>query len=359
MIGIADWRVTPKQKRLVNQVLDSGRLTYGPMTDQFEKEFARIHGRRYGLFINSGTDALRIALHALKTREGWEDGDEVIIPAITFIATFNVVVQCNLKPVLVDVEKDFNINPNLIENAVTKKTRAIIPVNLLGLESQMSEIMAIAISHGLKVIEDSCEMVLSSGLGDVTCFSTYVAHHVITGVGGMILTDNKYLAKYMRSMMFHGRDDSYMSMDDNSPEVAAKRFIFDKPGYSARATELQAALGLGDLDNLHGNLLKRTTNARKLCEGLKVEFDPFHTYQFFPIMAKDRDDLMIHLEGRGIHTRPIMPLTTQPIVRKTIRVGIFPVAEQINREGLLIPCHPYLGDNDINYILESVKEFYG
>lgn len=353
MIPISDWKSTRKQNKLVKDVLKSGRLTYGPMTEKFEKEFARLHKRNYGLFVNSGTDALRIALHAFKKRGGWEDGDEVIIPAVTFIATFNIVLQCGLTPVLVDVDEDYNLNPELIK--ITKKTRAIIPVNLLGLEARMYEITDIATTYGLKVIEDSCEMILSSGMGDVSCFSTYMAHHVQTGVGGMILTNQENLAKYMRSMMFHGRDDSYLSMDDNSPEVASKRFLFDKPGYSSRATELQAALGLGDLENLFDNLTKRVENARKLCKGLGVTFNPGHTYQFFPIMSGNRDELMARLEDSGIHTRPIMPLITQPIVKERIRVGRFPMAEKINREGLLLPCHPYLTDKDIEYIVGVVN----
>lgn len=357
MIPIANWKATRKQKKLVKKVMNTGRLTYGPITEEFENEFARRHSRAFALFTNSGTDALRIALHALKEREGWKDGDEVIIPAVTFIATFNIVLQCGLKPVLVDVDEDYNINPELIEQAITKRTRVIIPVHLLGLEAKMYKIMAIAVDHDLKVIEDSCEMVFSSGLGDVSCFSTYVAHHITTGVGGLILTDNADLSSYMRSMMFHGRDSSYLSMDDNSPEIADKRFLFDKPGYSARATELQAALGLGDLDNLMDNLRKRRKNAQLLSWGLGCYYNSNHTYQFFPIMHKDRDGLMNHLESKGIHTRPIMPLTTQPIVRKNIKVGRNPMAQKINRKGLLLPCHPYLSEKDINYIVESVKEY--
>src|SRR6266404_181648 len=141
-VRLTDWEVTRKQKRLIKEVLKSGRLTYGDKTRELERRFAEIHGAKHAIFTSSGTAALKISLHALKDRHGWKDGSEVIIPSVTFVATMNAVIMNNLKPVLVDVEKETaNINPELIAKAITGKTVAIIPVHLLGQPANMDRIV--------------------------------------------------------------------------------------------------------------------------------------------------------------------------------------------------------------------------
>src|SRR4051812_36743918 len=269
MITMADWKVTRKQKRLIKQVLESGRLTYGDKTRELEERFAAIHGADHALFTSSGTAALKIALHALKDRYGWKDGDEVIIPAVTFVATMNVVLMNNLTPVLVDVKKDtINIDPELIEAAITNRTRAILPVHLLGQPAEMDAIMKIAKKHNLRVVEDSCEtMFVNKIQGDVACFSSYLAHLLVTGIGGFITTNDKELAITMRSMMFHGRDESYLNIDDTPTDIS-KRFYFPRFGYSDRMTELEAALGLGELDDWEKMITIRQTNAEYLSNWL-------------------------------------------------------------------------------------------
>src|SRR3990167_2528261 len=209
MIPLAEWKVTRKQKRLIKEVLKSGRLTYGDKTRELERRFAEIHGAKYAIFTSSGTAALKISLHALKDKHGWKDGSEVIIPAVTFVATMNAVLMNNLIPVLVDVEKETaNIDARLIEKAITLKTVAILPVHLLGQPADMDEIMRIANKYKLRVVTDSCEtMFVNKHVGDTTCFSTYIAPHLVTGVGGLILTNDKKLATTMRSILFHGRDE--------------------------------------------------------------------------------------------------------------------------------------------------------
>jgi len=133
-IGVGGLVISDYERKLVNDVLDSSRLTYGPMTKRFEDEFSRSHGCQFGLFMNSGTSALHVALAILKERGRWTDGDEVIVPAVTFVATSNIVLHNRMVPVFVDVERDtFNIDPAKIEERITPKTRAIIPVHLLGL----------------------------------------------------------------------------------------------------------------------------------------------------------------------------------------------------------------------------------
>src|SRR3990172_12830682 len=128
-IDVGDLKLTRRHKAMVMKALNSNRLSYGPMTDEFEKKFARIHGNKYGVFTNSGTSALQATIHAMKILYKWNDGDEIIMPATTFVATYNVILHNNLKPVLVDIDSNLNINPLLIEKKITKKTRAIMPVH--------------------------------------------------------------------------------------------------------------------------------------------------------------------------------------------------------------------------------------
>ncbi len=378
MIKMAEWEVTPLQKKLVNEVLDSGRLTYGPMTRKLEEGFAEAHNRKLALFTSSGTSGLKIALHALKDRYGWEDGDEVIIPAVTFVATMNVVLMNNLKPVLVDVDPNtVNIDPDLIEEAITPRTRAIIPVHLLGQVADMEAIMKIARAHNLKVVEDSCETMFvapggepAGSWGDVACFSTYIAHLMVTGVGGFITTNDPELATVMRSMMFHGRDESYLNIDDNLKTGEAfsnmvdKRFYFPRHGYSDRATELEAALGVGDLATAQNMISVRQYNAvtlSKLLKGLDLEIPVKsfrdHAFMFFPMLVPRRDELIHFLESRGIHTRTMMPLTTQPITKPYL-AHPYPVADYINTHGLLVGCHQYLDQDDLEEMANAIREFY-
>lgn len=379
-IDMAEWSVTRKQKKLIKQVLKSGRLTYGDKTRELEERFAKLHGRKHALFTSSGTAALKIALHALKDRHGWKDGDEVIIPSVTFVATMNIVIMNNMKPVMVDVNPHTaNIDVHEIEAAITKKTRAIIPVHLLGQPADMKAIMKIAKKHNLKVIEDSCETMFVSrqGLkvgsqGDVSCFSSYLAHLMVTGIGGFICTNDDELARVMRSMMFHGRDESYLNIDMNNKtgkefsEMVAKRFHFPRFGYSDRMTELEAAIGLGDLDNWEDMIRDRQENALYLIMNLKdlpvifpVEEIEEHAFMFFPMYADRRDELIEHLEKNGVRTRHMMPLTNQPLVQKYIkRKNQFPVATEINKIGLLLGCHQYLTRKDLDYMIDKIREFY-
>ncbi len=362
MIDVGTLNLTQKHKQKVMEALDSNRLSYGPMTKEFENEFSKLHKNKYGVFTNSGTSALQAAIHALRILYEWEDGDEIIIPAVTFVATYNVVIHNNLKPILVDVEKDANIDPALIEKAITKKTRAIMPVHLLGKPAKMSEIMKIARKHKLKVIEDSCETMFVKGIGkaDVTCFSFYIAHILITGVGGMAVTNNKKLADLIRSLIFHGRDNKYLSIDDDeeyNKDVINSRFKFNYPGYSSRGTELEAALGLVELESQGLNNFIRRENAKYLCEKLSVPFYKNHAYMMFPFFHLKRDKLMLYMEKKGITTRTMMPLINQPYIRDTIDLRLYPMAQRINQTGLLFGCHQGLTKKDLDYIINTIKEF--
>lgn len=358
--------ITEKHIDKVVEALKSNRLSYGPMTDSFEKRFSKLHGNKYGIFVNSGTSALQAALHAMKIYYGWKDGDEVILPATTFVASYNVILQNKLKPVLVDIGTDLNINPILIKDKITSRTRAIMPVHLLGRPCDMDKILSIAKKHNLKVIEDSCETmgVKGTGLGDVACYSFYIAHLLVTGVGGMAITNNKELAELIRSLIFHGRDTKYLSIDDDDKfdeEVIHSRFKFNYPGYSYRGTEMESALGLVELDLLKDSIKIRQRNAKRLNDQInywKWQEDYFdnNASMMYPLILPYRTELMLHLEKNGIETRTVMPLINQPYIK--VEMKDFPMSKMVLERGLLIGCHQKLTDEDIDYMADTINKFY-
>jgi perosamine synthetase len=162
-VSLGTFVVTPHTRELVSRVLDTGRISYGPMCKEVEKRLAGLHDCNFAVLSNSGTSSLQVALQALKELYNWQDGDEVLVPAVTFVATANIVLHNRLKPVLVDVDAEYyDMNAELAEEAITPRTRAIIPVHLFGQASNISVLSQLAAKHGLKVIEDSCETMFVS-----------------------------------------------------------------------------------------------------------------------------------------------------------------------------------------------------
>jgi dTDP-4-amino-4,6-dideoxygalactose transaminase len=388
-IGIGGCRITPRAKELVAQVLDSNRLSAGPVTERFEREIAEIHGHRYGLFCNSGTSALQIALAALKEKDGWADGDEVLVPAVTFISTSNVVLYNGLLPVFVEVEAGgYCIDPTRIEERITARTRAIMPVHVGGLPCEMDKVMEIARRRKLRVVEDCAEAMFARYKGapvgsfsDIACFSTYVAHMISTGVGGLCTSDDADLMVMLKSLMNHGRDSIYTRIDDDQGmegrrlfEVAARRFSFVRLGHSFRCTEMEAALGLAELEQREANCARRRAIAARYHAGLADLEDRLqlprtrpgaeHVYMFYPItVAGDRvsrDDLVAWLEDHAIETRYVLPLINQPVYRRIFGdiEKEYPVAARINRSSFYVGCHPEMSDSDVEYVIEAFHAFF-
>lgn len=380
-------------KKLILKTLDENRLSYGELSRKFESQFSALHDVKYSVYTASGTCALQMALHALKRIHNWRNGDEVLVPAITFIATSNIVLQNNLKPVFVDVLPDtYNIDPLKIEEKITERTKAIIPVHMYGLPADMDEIMRLAKKYKLKIIEDSCEAVLAKykgrsvgSMGDMGCFSTYVVHVITTGVGGVVTTNNPEYAIKVKSLMNHGRDSIYLTIDDDdnlakktSKEaflLVDKRFSFVDTGYSYRLTEMEAALGLEQLKNIRKIIKSRQFNAGYLTEGLKqfsnkiqlptTPKDRSHVFLGFPIVLKSgkisRDKLVLFLEKHGIETRYMMPLLNQPIYKEIFGKDIefhYPVARNINNQGFYIGCFPELEKEDLDYTIGIFKKAF-
>ena len=386
-VGCAD--ITEQAKKYVAEVLETTRLSYGPFHQKFEQAFAEEHHRKFAMFCNSGTSALQVAVAALKEAGRWSDGDEIIVPALTFVASSNVIMQNNLKPVFVDIDPvTYNIDPSKIEAAITEKTKAIMPVHLFGLPCDMDAVMEIATKHNLKVIEDSCETMFVSAQGhkvgsrgDIACFSTYVAHLLVTGVGGLACTNDPELAVIMKSALNHGRDSIYLSIDDDKNtdssqslfNIVNKRFTFERMGYSYRATEMEAALGLAQIERREHILSSRQSNAKKLTEGLK-DLNEYiqlptkpegydHAFMMYPIVLKpqvSRDELILFLEELNIETRYMVPLINQPFYLEIFgdQSEVFPNATVVNNQGFYIGTHQALTDEEIDFMIQAFHEFF-
>jgi dTDP-4-amino-4,6-dideoxygalactose transaminase len=329
-IGVGDFVINSRARRYLDQVIDSGHLSYGPFTRRFEEQFSGLHSCRHAIFMASGTCALQAALAILKEKYGWQSGDEVIVPAMTFIATSNVVLHNNLSVRFAEVEPvSCNLDPSKLEEALTDRTRAIVPVHLFGRPAEMEPIMAFARRHQLKVLEDSCETMFAryngqvvGSFGDASCFSTYVAHLLVTGVGGFV----------------------------------------------------EAALGLAQLEEHEEIITARAANARFFLEHLRpldeegyvtlpiIPSHADHMFMMFPIIVhNDRKRALVnHLEEHSIETRDLMPLLSQPVYLKLfgdLRAK-FPVATYNSTNGFYMGCHQYLSAEEREYMVEKILEFY-
>jgi len=386
-IGVGGLVISDYEKKLVNEVLESNQLTYGPMTKRFEEEFARSHGCKFGLFMNSGTSALHVALAALKESHHWADSDEVIVPAVTFVATSNIVLHNRMTPIFVDVERDtYNLDPAKIEERITPKTRAIIPVHLLGLPATMGPILEIARKHGLVVLEDSCETMfakykesVAGSMGRVGCFSTYVAHFLVTGVGGFAITNDSELAVIMRSLMNHGRDSIYISCKDDEgaqgshlQEIIDRRFRFVHLGHSFRCTEMEAALGVGQLARAAEIVARRKKIAEYFSRELSRYSDDLqlpicppdrtHSYMLYGLVMRHENKrrMVNFLENLNIETRELLPLINQPIYRRLYGEleEHYPVAKKLDQSGFYIGCHYYMSDEEVEFVVQAFHEFF-
>lgn len=386
-IGVGTLTYGKNAKKYIDDVFNSGRLSYGPYLRKMEKMFAQVHDSKFAVVSNSGTSALQVALQALKEVHGWQDGDEVIVPSVTFVATVNIVIHNNMKPVFVDVDPFYyEMDPTYLEKYITQKTRVIIPVHLFGHPCNMVPIRKIADKYNLKIIEDSCETMLArdqgksvGNLGDIGCFSTYIAHLLTTGVGGLCTTNNSEYAVKIRSLVNHGRDSIYIAIDDDKnlkadelKEVIARRFSFVSVGHSFRITEFEGALGVAGLEDLEEHVQLRRANAAYLIAGLKdlegvlqlpqIRPGAEHSFMMFPIVLKKelKVNCVNFLEQNGIETRDMLPLINQPIYQKmfSLKEGDFPVADWINNYGFYIGCHQELTKKELDHIINSLHCFF-
>jgi perosamine synthetase len=380
------------EKKYVNMALDAQRLSSGEFVYKFEKEFSRLHGQKHGIACNSGTSALHVALEALKEKYGWKQNSEVLVPAITFIATPNSCIHAGLKPVFVDVDPvSYNINPRELERMITENTVAVMPVHTFGQPCEMDEIVKICRKNNLVLIEDCAEAHFATyrdrpvgSFGVISGFSTYVAHTITTGIGGIVTTNDVDLAEICRSLIAHGRactcEKCLASIPDQVCKLRMqtkidKRFMMVRMGYSYRIGELEGALGLAQLENRESIMGKRKENARYLTDALK-RFEDFiqlpaypeyidHSFMMYPIVIKEdapfsQKQLTAFLESNNIESRPMLPLLNQPVYLDLFGhvEDDYPVAQWINKNGFYIGCHHGLNIEDLEYIIDCMEQFF-
>ncbi|MDP4092261.1 MAG: DegT/DnrJ/EryC1/StrS family aminotransferase [Bacillota bacterium] len=363
-----------KEVELVEKCLNSGWVTQGPMTQKFEQAVAKRHQVEYALAVTSCTAALHLSTLAL----GLKPGDEVIVPAFTWITSANCVEYAGAKVVFVDVKEDtFNLDPKDFEAKITPCTRAVVVVHLFGLAAEMKEILEIANRYSIKVIED-CACAIGTtynkkpvgGLGNIGCFSFHPRKVITTGEGGMITTNDPELARKTGSLRNHGA-----SGNPGPKEGPAKPYImgeFDNLGFNYRLSDIQAAVGLAQMDKLENLLDERASIAMKymnLLSGLDgIILPPYsgicgHTYQSYVIRLAGknkgkRNKVMEILAENGIQTRP----GTHAVHRLgyyTKKYGIkpndFPVACNSEDSTITLPIYHGMTQEDQDYITEILK----
>ena len=354
MIPMARPLIGPEEEDAVLSVLRSGMLAQGPQIERFEVAFAALCGVPHAVAVSSGTTALHLALLA----HGIGPGDEVITTPFTFIATANSVLMTGARPVFVDIDPvSFNINPALIEAAITPRTKAIIPVHLYGQIAAMDAITEIAKRHGLAIIEDAAQAVGAlyhdrpAGSFGTGCFSLYATKNMTSGEGGMITTTNPAVADRLRLLRSHG---------------SRVRYYHEFLGYNFRMTNLQAAIGLTQLGKLAAFNTRRLRNAAFFDQHInhpavtKPQVQPgmrhvFHQYTLR--IRANRDDAARQLAAAGVSTAIFypLPIPRQPFYREIGYTDQMPVADQISDEVLALPVHPGLNDADLNQIVSAVN----
>ncbi|MBE6486527.1 MAG: DegT/DnrJ/EryC1/StrS family aminotransferase [Methanosphaera stadtmanae] len=357
MINIAKPIISDEEIEAVTEVLKSGMLAQGPKVEEFENEFAEYSEAKYGIATSSGTTALHTALVAA----GVEKGDEVITTPFTFAATSNSILYSDATPVYSDINpKTFNLDPEKIEEKITDKTKAIVPVHLYGQPADMDPIMEIAEKHDLKVIEDAAQAHGSTykgkkigSIGDLGCFSFYPTKNMTTGEGGMVTTNDDDLAEKSSMIRAHGE---------------SKRYEQSLLGYNYRMTDIAASIGLVQLKHIDEFNAKRNENAKYLSEGLCdvegittpcIDSNVTHVFHQYTIrVSKDRDEFKQFLTdneiGTGVHY-PIV-LYKQPYYQGLGITGDCPEAELAANQVISLPVHPSLTTEELDTIIDTIKK---
>ena len=353
----------------VTEVLHSGWLTQGSRVSAFEEQFANLHGVKHAIAVTSCTTGLHLALAAL----GVDPGDEVIVPAFTWVATANVVVQCGAKPVFVDVDKDtYNIDPNLIKEAVSSATKAIIPVHLFGLCADMDRIRE-NLPEGVKILEDAaCAAGAKYGeqyagaLGDAAVFSFHPRKPITTGEGGMVTTNSDELAEKLRRLRNHGASipEEVRHRSPRPHELPA----FDEFGFNYRMTDLQGAVGLEQLKRLEGFIQERAEWAdwyrQELSDlkSLECPSEPSagrHSWQSFvtrltSASSVSRNHIMDELHAVGISTRPGTHAVTNLGAYRSANINC-PRAVECEEQTIAIPLHNKMTESDFERVVAEIK----
>ncbi|MEO8737783.1 MAG: DegT/DnrJ/EryC1/StrS family aminotransferase [Edaphobacter sp.] len=372
-IPVARPYIGTEEEQAVIDVLRSGWVTQGLRVAEFEARFSRYIGCEHAVAVSSCTTALHLGLLAL----GIGAGDEVICPSLSFIATANAIVYTGAAPVFCDIDLEtYNLDPARIEEAISPRTKAILVVHQIGLPAAMHEILAIAAQHGLAVIEDAaCAIgseyegrLIGAPLGDLACFSFHPRKILTTGEGGMITTSDAKVAERLRRLRQHA-----MSLSDVARHSATQitTETYDETGFNYRMTDMQAAIGITQLERLQGFLARRRYLAERYTSSLRhlpwlmtptVPSDCRHNYQSYmvrlvPGFESKRDTMMQHLLQKSISTRrAIMAIHRELPYRSERWKSCLHQTELVTDSGLILPLFHQLTDSEQDYIIESVQQ---
>ncbi|MCJ7508046.1 MAG: DegT/DnrJ/EryC1/StrS family aminotransferase [candidate division Zixibacteria bacterium] len=370
-VALSDIDLDKRETDAVKKVLKSKWLSMGDRVAEFEKGFAKYLKVKYAIATNSGTAALHLALKCLSTKPG----DEILVPALTFVASVNAILYCQAKPVFVDITslENFNLSPEDIEKKITKRTKGILVVHYAGFLADMDKIIKIAKKHKLFIVEDSAHAIgtrwrnkMAGAIGDVGCFSFFSNKNMITGEGGMLVTNSLKIAQKAKIMRSHGMT----SLSWDRYRGHASSYDVRELGYNYRTNEISASIGIEQLKKLGKNNKKRKELTRlyiknlKEADGLSVPFLSFHRnscYHLFPILLCpeiNRDKFMHKLKSRGIQTSIHYPLVTEfSLYRKLFKNNSInlPKSKYVSKHQVTLPLHPLLKPKDIDYVCSQVK----
>lgn len=370
-IPLSDIDLGEEEIRKVTKVLRSKWLSMGPVTEQFEREFAEYLGAKHAFAVSNGTAALHIACRVL----GIGPGDEVIVPSLTFVATANAVLYVGATPVFADITslEDFNISPEDISKKITSKTRGMIVVHYGGYSCNMDAIMRIAKENSLKVIEDAAHAPGAEykgkklgTVGDISCFSFFANKNMVTGEGGMIVTNDDSFAERIRIIRSHGM--TTLTWDRHRGHAYSYDVV--ETGYNYRISEIESALGLVQLKKLEQNNEKREEITKEYREQLKdipgiripfLNYAEKPSYHIFPLLLSEdisRDEFIENLRGKGIQTSVhYPPIHLFSSYRKMFgfQEGMLPKTEFVGKHEVTLPLHPLMSKNDVTSIVYSLK----
>lgn len=373
-IPVARPYIGAEEEQAVVDVLRSGWVTQGPRVAEFEARFSKYIGCDYSVAVSSCTTALHLALLAI----GVGPGDEVICPSLSFIATANAIVYAGATPVFSDIDvATYNLDPRRVEEAISPRTKAILVVHQVGLPAEMGELLAVAKKHGLFVIEDAaCAIgskydgaLIGRPLGTMACFSFHPRKILTTGEGGMITTNDEKIAEKLRRARQHA-----MSLSD-VVRHSARQIVtetYDEVGFNYRMTDMQAAIGITQLDRLDDFMARRRYLAARYTQALQdvgwlqvpaVPANCLHNYQSYMIrliddMAVRRDAVMQELLEKNISTRrAIMAIHREQPYRSERWDNLLPNTDLATDTGLILPLFHQMTDVEQDYIIESLLSF--
>lgn len=339
-IPVSKPSITNLEKKYVTMALESGWISStGEFIDSFESEWAQYNLMEYGVSCNSGTSALFLALKAL----GIKEGDEVIVPEFTMVATAWAVSYCGATPVFVDCNDQLLIKPSLIESKITNKTKAIIPVHVYGRRCEMGAINKIALEYNLYVIEDSAEAHGIKPTGDIACYSFFANKIITTGEGGMCLTNNYKLAEQMRFL-------KNMTFDSD------KTFIHKRVGYNLRMTNVQAALGLAQIRRFDEIISKRDRIESWYNERLpkEIQMPIRNVLWMYDIHIDNREKVLIDLKNKGIECRRFFRPMSEQFMYKNNSFAELRASYWSNR-GLYLPTYTDMTEEDVDKICTAIR----